>query len=67
MASGLCKMARTQSTRWEEGQVIPTYANHTVKPAPKAPTPEAEAQPYATLGAMWQKVTSKTSHLSLSI
>ncbi len=29
---------------WEEGQVIPTYANHTVIPVPQAPTPEAEAQ-----------------------
>jgi hypothetical protein len=29
---------------WEEGQVIPTYATHTVKPVPEAPTPEAEAQ-----------------------
>jgi hypothetical protein len=29
---------------WEEGKVIPTYSNHTVKPVPKAPTPEAEAQ-----------------------
>ena len=30
--------------RWEGGQVIPTYSNHTVLPVPKAPTPEAEAQ-----------------------
>jgi hypothetical protein len=29
---------------WKEGQIIPTYSNHTVKPAPEAPTPEAEAQ-----------------------
>jgi phenylpropionate dioxygenase-like ring-hydroxylating dioxygenase large terminal subunit len=29
---------------WEEGKVIPTYSNHTVKPVPRAPTPEAEAQ-----------------------
>jgi len=30
--------------RWEGGQVIPTYANHTVKPIPKASTPAAEEQ-----------------------
>lgn len=29
---------------WEERKVILTYANHTVTPVPKAPTPEAEAQ-----------------------
>ena len=28
----------------KEGQVIPTYSNHTVIPVPKAPTPEAEEQ-----------------------
>jgi phenylpropionate dioxygenase-like ring-hydroxylating dioxygenase large terminal subunit len=30
--------------RWEGGQVIPTYSNHTVKPIPQASTPEAEEQ-----------------------
>jgi len=29
---------------WEAGRVVPTYSNHTVKPLPKAPTPEAEEQ-----------------------
>jgi hypothetical protein len=29
---------------WKEGQVIPTYSNHTVIPVPKAPTAEAEEQ-----------------------
>jgi hypothetical protein len=29
---------------WKDGQVIPTYSNHTVIPVPKAPTPEAEEQ-----------------------
>ena len=29
---------------WEEGQVIPTYSNHTVIAVPEAPTPEAEEQ-----------------------
>ena len=28
----------------KEGQIIPTYSNHTVIPIPKAPTPEAEEQ-----------------------
>ena len=30
--------------RWQEGQVVPTFANHTVILAPPAATPEADAQ-----------------------
>ena len=29
---------------WEDGQVIPTYSNHTVIPIPQASTAEAEEQ-----------------------
>ena len=29
---------------WKDGQVIPTYSNHTVIRVPKAPMPEAEEQ-----------------------
>ena len=33
-----------EHVRWQEGQVVPTFANHTVVLAPPAATPEADVQ-----------------------
>jgi hypothetical protein len=35
---------------WKDGQVIPTYSNHTVILVPKAPTPEAEERLLRDIG-----------------
>ena len=37
---------------WQEGQVVPTFANHTVILAPPAATPEADAQYIRETGRM---------------
>lgn len=41
-----------EHVRWQEGQVVPTFANHTVILAPPAATPEADAQYIRETGRM---------------
>ena len=39
-----------EHARWQEGQVVPTFANHTVILAPPAATPEADVQYIREMG-----------------
>jgi hypothetical protein len=44
MLRNIVRRGIREHVMWKEGQVIPTYSNHTIIPVPKAPTPEAEEQ-----------------------